>query len=404
MTTTKKFHRLRRFTGAILFMLFIGIPFLRIRGESALRFDVPSLQLFFFGTTIWMQDFFIILITIIFLTFLTLFATTILGRIWCGWLCPQTVILDATMFVEKGWKRGYAAALTASAAGAVASAVISASLIEYFVSPYELPSLLRTGGTPAKIVTGSWIILSTLIFLDLIVLRRRFCATVCPYAKLQSVLFDDRTLVVAFDPSRAKECMQCAACVKACPVGIDIRNGSQMACIHCAECVDACAERMAVRGRPSLVKYTFGIPGERKTGLRVNPLITGIITVISFLFLVYVSVLRMPFDMTVSLNYTGAPEMRPDGSITNIYVLSLRNMSASELTLNLRATSSSGVVQFSPDTIMLPVGTSITKIPISVTLQKAANSEQRPATVTFTLGSKEVNSSITKTVYFIMPK
>jgi cytochrome c oxidase accessory protein FixG len=404
MTMSKKFHRLRRLSGIVLLMLLIGVPFLRIRGESAFRFDVPSLRLLFFGTEIWMQDFFIILIAVIFLTFFTLFTTTVFGRLWCGWLCPQTVLVDATTFVETARKRGYAAAIAASAAGLVVSAVISVSLIGYFVSPYDLPSLLRTGGAPAKIVVGSWFVLSVFVFLDLIALRRRFCATVCPYAKLQSVLFDDRTLVVAFDSHRAEECMQCSACVKACPVGIDIRKGSQMACIHCAECVDACAERMAVRDRPSLVRYTFGLSGERGTGLRVNPLITGVITVISLLFLVYLSVSRMPFDMNVRLNYTGAPEMRSDGSVMNAYVLSLRNMATADLELNLSATSSSGMVRFSPDTIILPVGTGITKVPISVTLQDASGAEQHPVMVTLTLGSKQVNKSIAKTVYFMMPK
>ena len=401
---SKKFHRLRRLSGAVLLVFLIGVPFLRIRGESVFRFDIPSLQLLFFGTSIWLADFFIILIAVIFLTFLIIFTTTVFGRLWCGWLCPQTVLVDATTFVAEAWERGYAARAVATSAGLLVSAVIAASLIGYFVSPYDVPSLLRTGSTSAKIVVGSWLALSVIVFLDLIALRRRFCATVCPYAKLQSVLFDDRTLVVAFDSRRADECMQCNACVQACPVGIDIRRGSQMACIHCAECVDACTDRMARRDRKSLVRYSFGLRGERGVGVRVNPLITGAITAISLVFLVYLSVSRMPFDMNVRLNYADAPGMRSNGSVTNTYILSLRNMGTSDLELDMSATASSGSVLVSPGVVLLKRGTDITRVPLSVTLNGASGDAERPLMITLTVGSKQVNKRITKMVYFVMPK
>jgi len=401
---SKKLHRLRRFSGSVLLLVLIGLPFLQIHGESAFRFDIPSLRLLFFGTEIWLADFFIILIAVIFLTFLTLFTTTVFGRLWCGWLCPQTVLVDATTFVETAWKRGFAARAIAASAGMVVSAVIAASLIGYFVSPYDLPSLLQTGGIPAKIIVGSWSVLTSIIFLDLIALRRRFCATVCPYAKLQNVLFDDRTLIVAFDSRRADECMQCSACVKACPVGIDIRQGSQMECIHCAECVDACTERMAKRNRKSLVRYTFGLAGGQGTGVRVSPLITGVITVISLVFLFYLSATRVPFDVNVRMNYTEAPEIRTDGGITNTYVLSLRNMGTSDLELNLSATASAGLAQISPDTVTLRKGTDITRLSFAVTVRNLSGREQRPVMVTLTVASKKINRSISKTAYFMIPK
>jgi cytochrome c oxidase accessory protein FixG len=404
MTMSKKFHRLRRFSGAILLLILISLPFLRIHGESAFRFDIPSLRLLIFGTDIWLADFFIILIAVIFLTFLTIFTTTIFGRLWCGWLCPQTVLVDATTFMATAWERGYAARAVASSAGLAVSAVIAASLIGYFVSPYDLPSLLHAGGMPAKIVAGSWLSLSAIVFLDLIALRRRFCATACPYAKLQNVLFDDRTLVVAFDSRRGEECMQCNACVKACPVGIDIRRGPQMACIHCAECVDACTERMGRKNRKSLVRYSFGLPGEQASGIRVNPLITGIITAIALVFLVYLSVSRMPFDMNVRLNYIEAPSMRTDGSITNTYTLSLRNMGTSDLELDLIVAASAGTALVSPHTVLLRRGMAITRLPVSVTLNGVSNREQHPVKIMLTVGSKQTDKSITKTVFFMMPK
>jgi len=401
---SKKFHRLRRITGAALLLILVLLPFLQIHGESAFRFDIPSLRLLFFGTDIWLADFFIFLIAVIFLTFLTMFTTTIFGRLWCGWLCPQTVLVDATTFMATAWERGYAARAVAASAGMAVSAVIAASLIGYFVSPYDLPSLLQTGGMPAKITVGSWLALSVIVFLDLIALRRSFCATVCPYAKLQSVLFDDQTLVVAFDSRRAEECMQCSACVKVCPVGIDIRRGSQMACIHCAECVDACTERMARRDRTSLVRYSFGLSGEKTAGVRVNPLITGAITAISLVFLVYLSVSRMPFDMNVHLNYTEEPVMRTNGNVTNTYTLTLRNIGTTDLELDLSASVPAGTALVSPDTVWLRRGSDILRVPLSVTVNGVSSQEKRTLPITLTAASKQVDKRISKTVYFMMPK
>ncbi len=306
--------------------------------------------------------------------------------------------------MERARHRGYPARFGASAAGLFASAVISASLIGYFVSPYELPALLRAGGAPAAVVTWSLIVLTAVLFLDLIALRRGFCATACPYAKMQGVLFDDRTLVVAFDGRRSEECMRCNACVTSCPVGIDIRKGTQIACIHCAECVDACTQKMSGKNKASLVRYMFGLPGKRGSGMRVNPLITGIISVIALVFLMYLALTRMPFDMNVRLNYTGIPQVLTYGSVTNSYILSLRNMGAIDLDLDLQAAAPTGIVTISPETVVLKHGMEITTVPVSVTSQKRSGETHYPRMVTLTLSSKKLNKSIAKTVYFVLPK
>jgi cytochrome c oxidase accessory protein FixG len=387
----------------VLLLVLIGLPYLQIHGESALRFDIPSLRLLFFGTSIWMADFFIILIAVIFLTFFTLFATTLFGRIWCGWLCPQTVLVDATMFIETAPAKGYSSVIASWIAGFLASAVVAASLIGYFVSPYDIPRVFRAGGLQAQIVVVSFIVLVVLVFLDLIALRRRFCATVCPYAKMQGVLFDDRTLVVAYDRERADECLRCGACAKVCPVNVDIRTGPHMACIHCAECVDACTERMAATGRSSLVNYTFGPAALRRTGIRTNLLITGTLTVVSLAFLVYLAASRMPFDVNVQLNYNEAPTIE-EGGVTRSYVLLLRNMGTTDLVLDLSAAAASGEVRVIPATITLPKSSTVIKIPISITVAHAPALAQAPVPVTLTVRSKQQNQNVTRTIYFVMPQ
>jgi polyferredoxin len=398
------FHRGRRLSGAMLLITLIGLPFLRIGGESAFRFDIPRLRLLFFGAAIGMEDFFIILVAVIFLTFFALFATSVFGRIWCGWLCPQTVLMDFTSFWEMARKRGPIAIISAATGGAFAGMLISASMVGYFVSPYDFPVFVRGGGAPAAIIVGSWTVLSILLFLDLIAVRRKFCATVCPYAKIQSVLFDDRTLLVAFDDRRAEECMKCSACVRACPVGIDIRNGPQMACIHCAECVDACTERMAAKNRTSLINYSLGLPRYRGTGLRVNVLITGAITAVSLAFMITLMAGGAPFDMSIALKFAGEPSPAKDGSVTNAYTLTFRNKSATDLELDLSAAAPSLIVRCTPEKITLRRNGDLVQVPVSLTIQRLTGTEQRSIKVVLIAIDKQLNKRAAKEIYFILPK
>jgi polyferredoxin len=198
----------RRIARIVHAILLPGIPFLKINGESALRFDIPQLKLYFFGKTFWMDEFFIVLVATLFLTFLIVSVTIIFGRIWCGWLCPQTVISDLTVFFERSLRKGFLYRASAYGGVFILSIFIGATLIWYFVSPYEFLHRLMAWEL-GKVIWGFWIVLTVIIFLDFTLVRRRFCATVCPYAKMQGMLFDNRTLIIAFDKRRQKECMDC---------------------------------------------------------------------------------------------------------------------------------------------------------------------------------------------------
>ncbi|MCI0469973.1 MAG: 4Fe-4S binding protein [Nitrospirae bacterium] len=329
----------RRIVAALQAIIILGLPFLRIKGESALRFDIPSLKLHFFGTSLWMEEFFIVLIATIFLTFLIVFITLMFGRIWCGWLCPQTVLVDFTGFLDRAKRRGILYSAASYVIVLIISSIVSASLIWYFVSPYEFFARLSAGNL-GEVIWGFWIVQAVIIFLNLIFLRRIFCASVCPYAKLQSVMFDSRTMVIAFDPSRKDECRDCMACVRVCPVGIDIRNGLNVACVSCAECIDECTKMMGRRQKKSLIGYFFGAPGESNKQssmiIRTNAIMIGSITVLSLIFLVYLAATRMPIDITVLPNYNFPPRITADRTTMNSYYLSVKNRGKSDEQLNIR--------------------------------------------------------------------
>src|SRR5512138_541696 len=299
-------------------LVVLGLPFVRIGGESALRLDVPAGKLHAFGASFAVDEAFVVLAATFLVTAAFLLATLLLGRAWCGWACPQTVLDDLTSLVER--RRGAGLALAAAV-----SAVVAASLLGYFVEPRELLRRLASG-TLGPVLSGSFVALFLVLFLDLAFLRARFCATTCPYARLQGVLLDRSSLVVAYDARRAADCVDCGACVRPCPTGIDIRGGLQMECIACAACIDACEPIMARTGRaPHLVGYAFGEPGGKARPLRPAALAVGAATAGALGLLAFVLATRPLLDVSAVAADAFTPRRGPDGRALNAFSVGLEN-------------------------------------------------------------------------------
>ena len=403
MTMTRRIRTWRRVAEVCQAAVIVGLPFLKINGESALRFDVPSLQLYFFGLDLWMEEFFIVLIAVIFLSLLVILFTLLLGRIWCGWMCPQTVIADFTSFVDRVKYKGIAEKVVPYSATFVISLFVAANLIWYFVSPYDFfPRLLE--GRLGDVIWWFWIVLTAILFLNFVLVRRTFCATVCPYAKLQSTLFDSRTLLVAFDPRRRDECIECMACVRTCPVGIDIRKGQNAACIHCAECIDSCTGVMMPRRKKSLIGYFFGQPGDRGKILRLNVVLIGLVTAAFLAFFVYLLYTRVPVDMTVLPNYSFQPRINSEGKAINSYIISLRNMGRKDLDFKIVVQGNSGMARIVPDgTLHVKAGYS-KNIPVYITISDV-NRKKEVRSITLSVVSADDDTlTVTKKANFIFPE
>jgi cytochrome c oxidase accessory protein FixG len=297
--------------------LITGLPFMKINGESALRFDIQNLKLYFFGTVIWIKEFYLILIATIFLLVLIAFITTIFGRIWCGWLCPQTALLDISEDLASLLRLKSKPAARKILLIPV-TALVSLTLIWYFVPPEEtINSLFRS-----KIITGFFLALWFTIYAELVLLGRKFCKTICPYSMMQSGLFDSETLVISFDASRKEECMGCDRCVKVCPVGIDIKKGLRRECIACAQCIDACSLMTKRRDIPSLIGYRGRI-------LRPKTFILGGLSAIAGLLLLVMIHTRPEIDFVI----TRDPAQPAVG--INRYTYSIQNNTNREVTLVL---------------------------------------------------------------------
>ena len=348
MTTGRRsIQAYRRTLGAAQALLFLALPFVRVGGESAFRFDVPTLTLHVFGASLAMNEFIVVLPATLFVTFAFLLVTMAFGRVWCGWSCPQTLLTDLTRLAAPWqakrrpprWRRPAGLALVA-----LVSAAFSAATLWYFVTPSDFAAALA-GGTLGPVLGWTWALLGATLFLDLAFLRGRFCATACPYAKVQGVLFDQGTLVVAYDAGRDADCVDCGACVRCCPTGIDIRDGLQMQCIACAECVDACRPIMLKLGRkPDLVGYFFGEPGRARRLLRPGVLALAFATVASLGATVSAAVTaaESTLDLTAVPASDFAPRRSAGGLALNAYQVSLENRAHGEVTVRL-ATSAPGL-------------------------------------------------------------
>lgn len=238
-------HALRSRIQLACFLIFLILPFVNV-----IRFDIPGQRFYFFGYELWINEFGIIFFAMMFLMFIVVMMSVFLGRVFCGYLCPQMVFSEAALAIQKRLKRYPRPVFYLTvAAGSVLLAIV---FICYFVEPRQLTFGISTAGG----VSGAAVTL--IAFLDFAFVRQKFCTTICPYGYLQGLLADDRTLLVQYqDPDHG--CIDCKKCVRDCPMEIDIRESPfQIECIHCGECIDACEQIMARLKKPSLIHYTWG--------------------------------------------------------------------------------------------------------------------------------------------------
>jgi cytochrome c oxidase accessory protein FixG len=267
-----RFLRARRAVGWGLMGLFWLLPFLRIGGSPVVLFDIPGREFLLFGSTFRATDG-VLLMLLMLSIFVGIFLVTAwIGRAWCGWACPQTVYMELLFRPLERWLEGGRSAqqrldrdgtngrrVLKYGVFALLSVALANVFLSYFVGTERLG--LWMTASPLEHPTGFSIVALTsmLVFADFAYFREQMCTVACPYARLQSVLLDPKSIVVGYDAKRGEprgrgkgrgDCVDCGACVVACPTGIDIRDGLQLECIACAQCVDACDAVMLKFKRP----------------------------------------------------------------------------------------------------------------------------------------------------------
>jgi polyferredoxin len=222
------------------------------------------------------------------------------------------------------------------------SFLVAANLVWYFIPPPEFYSRLMAGnlGMVAGIALGTVFLL---IYGDLLLVRRVFCKTVCPYGRIQLLTMDRNTLTLEFDPFLKHDCINCGSCEWACPMGIDIKAGLQIECINCGRCLDACREVMAKLNRGGLIHYTFGCVAEGG-GRPINgrSLLLGGMALLLPALLVAGIVTRTEATIKVQRGAGGEVRLMPDGSVVNFYTAYLENRSKSQAKFTLAVAPESG--------------------------------------------------------------
>ncbi|MCI0534598.1 MAG: cytochrome c oxidase accessory protein CcoG [Verrucomicrobiales bacterium] len=368
----------------LLAILFAG-PFIRIKGNPYFMFNILERKFSILGQLFWPSDFVIFVIaSLLFLTSIMVF-TTAFGRLWCGWTCPQTLLMEMVFrkieyAIEGDSAKQRALATAPWTAKKIAqksakhfiffalSWIIGNTLLAYIIGSEKLIAII-TDDPRHHLVGPTFMTLFTLLFYAIFArFREQACTFICPYGRFMSATIDENTMVVAYDykrgekrgpqkrgqdiePRRANgfgDCVDCRACVAVCPTGIDIRNGTQMECVNCTACIDACDAIMDRIGRPrGLIRFASLNSIECGQKFKFTPRMALYLTALSALAtLLGILVFTRPDVETILLRAPGSLyQQLNDGRIQNLYTVKIVNKTARETPLEFKLENLPGQVR-----------------------------------------------------------
>ena len=373
-----KLYERRKWLSYFLLLFLFSAPFLKINGNQFLLFNVLDRKFNIFSFPFWPQDFHIfVIIMIIGVVSLALF-TVAFGRIFCGWFCPQTIFMEMVFRKFEYWIEGDAQNQRRLDAMSwnfekfrrrglklivffTFSFLIANYFLAYIVGMDELLVLIKEGIFLHFGTFSSLIIFTFVFFFVYLWFREQVCIIVCPYGRLQGVLLDKNSILVAYDYVRGEprgkmsdtridkgDCVNCAACVRVCPTGIDIRNGTQLECVNCTACIDACDDIMDHIGKPKgLIRYASenNIANKEKTRytLRLKMYTVVLLGLLSFL----ATLLITRDDVSIRVMRTAGQmyQKQINGGISNLYNIKLANKTRKIIHLDLKLDNVEGEIQ-----------------------------------------------------------
>lgn len=390
-----RFYSARTWLTWVMLIVMFGGPFVRIQGEPLLLMNIVDRKFVILGQVFWPQDGVILAIgLLVFFMGIAIF-TAAFGRLWCGWTCPQTVMMEMVFRKIEYLIEGDAQAQRALAKAPwnatkiikkvgkqiiffVLSFIIGNTLLAYIIGTERLFAIITD--KPTAHLTGlTFMLLFTGVFYAIFArFREQACTFICPYGRFQSTLIDENSIVVAYDYKRGEkrghlnrmetygqrklagrgDCVDCFQCVTVCPTGIDIRNGTQMECVNCTACIDACDTVMQKIGRPQgLIRYASLNGIERREKLKFTPrlkLYTAILVALIG-FEAFLLFSRSDVETTL-LRAPGAMfQQMPDGKFSNLYTVKVVNKTARPMPIRFKLENLSGDVQvMGPEIIVAP--------------------------------------------------
>ena len=370
---TGRYFNARKIVSYFLLAILFGAPFIKINGEPLLLLNVFDRKFVIFGQVFWPQDFHLFAIGLITIVLFVVLFTVIYGRIFCGWICPQTIFMEMVFrrieyaiegdymaqkklkqskwTTEKIWKKGLKHTLFL-----FISFLIMHAFISYLIGVDQLWEIMKS--SPSENMGGftAMVFFTAMFYFIFSRFREQVCTNVCPYGRLQGVLLDKNSVVVAYDQVRGEDrgkfrknenrealgkgdCIDCKQCVYVCPTGIDIRNGTQLECVNCTACIDACDSIMDRVGFDrGLIRFASEEQIETRSKFRFTSRMkayTGILTLLVGV-LVTLLVLRSDVETTILRTPGIMYQEQEDGRLSNLYNIKVINKTNHDIPIELK--------------------------------------------------------------------
>ena len=367
-----KLYNYRNWLSYVYLLAFFTGPFLRINGHPLLLLNVMERRFVLLGQVFWPQDFFLFVLAVLAFLVCIVFFTMAFGRVFCGWICPQTIFMEMVFRKIEIWIEGDAKKRRKLDEGSltrdkiikksakhfifiIVSFLIANTFLAYIIGSENLLKIMTEPVSAHLVGFISIWVFTAAFYLVYSRVRELVCTVICPYGRLQGVLTDKHTLVIAYDyvrgeprgklsrkdPTIKGDCVDCGLCVDVCPTGIDIRNGSQLECINCTMCIDACNQVMEKIHRDANL---IGFYSEEMIGEKKKPSFTPRMKVYSAIIAVLFGVLayfiyqRKDVDVTVMRSGGMLYQEQPGHYISNVYNADLINKTDKPQDIQLVAT------------------------------------------------------------------
>ncbi len=382
-----RFYRYRKYVSYVLLAFLFAAPFIKVDGNQFLMFNVLERRFNIFGFPFWPQDFHLFVISMIIgVIFVALF-TVAFGRIFCGWMCPQTIFMEMVFRRIEYWIDGDRGAQMRLARQPwngekirkrllkwtvffVISFLIANVFLAYLIGSDQLIGYIKDGPMQHIGTLAALLIFTAVFFFVFTWFREQVCIIACPYGRMQGVLLDDKSVVVAYDYKRGEgengrkkfrknedrnalghgDCIDCLQCVHVCPTGIDIRNGTQLECVNCTACIDECDTVMEKVGFPKgLIRYASEVEISDNTPFRFTPRMKGYAAVLTVLMGVLIGMLFLRNDLEATvLRLPGQLyERKENNMISNVYTYKLINKTTRSIPdINFKLLSHNGTITF----------------------------------------------------------
>lgn len=366
-----KFYNARTIVSLFLLAFLIIVPFIKVNGHQFLLFDFLNRQFILFGIPFGPHDFHLFVLAMISIIVFIILFTVVFGRIFCGWACPQTIFMEMVFRKIEYWIEGDARDQRKlddeewngkklfkkglkNIIFFIIAFFIAHIFLSYIISMDKVISIITQ--PPSEHLTGfvSIIGFSLIFYWVFSYFREQACTIVCPYGRLQGVLLDQDSIVIAYDYKRGEprakikkdqdqtdkgDCIDCHLCVDVCPTGIDIRNGIQLECVNCTACIDACDAVMEKVSRPkNLIKYASLNGIENKAKFKVTPrmMLYSVILVVLLGILGYLLSIRTEYSVNILRTPGMLFQEQPNGMISNVYDLNIVNKTFNETPVQIK--------------------------------------------------------------------